>query len=201
MSGAIVSSLNLDIGVTEGFSESAHEVYYSGQTRINPLLYQDDSLRMATSVASAQFGNNIIESVMKRKLLNINDKSSYLLCGKAKRIMEIQEALEKNPLSVKGEAIKQKSKEKYLGDMISSLGVADSVRMTVNDRKGRITSSIYEISSIIEDFRMQVAGGLMSGLKIWLFGLLPSLLANAEMWTEMPGDSIQYLEQQEDISV
>ena len=132
---------------------------------------------------------------MKRKLLNINDKSSYLLCGKAKRIMEIQEALDKTPLSVKGEAIKQKSKEKYLGDMISSLGVADSVRMTVNDRKGRITSSIYEISSIIEDFRMQVAGGLVSGLKIWLFGLLPSLLVNAEMWTEMPGDSIQHLEE------
>ena len=67
--------------------------------------------------------------------------------------------------------------------------------MTVNDRKGRITSSIYELSSIIEDFRMQVAGGLMSGLKIWLSGLLPSLLANAEMWTEMPGDSIQHLEE------
>jgi hypothetical protein len=68
--GAILSSLNLDIGVTEGFRESCHEVYYGGPLRLNPLLYQDDSLRLATSAKGAQFGNMIMESVMKRKLLN-----------------------------------------------------------------------------------------------------------------------------------
>ena len=41
---------------------------------------------------------------------------------------------------------------------------------------------------------MQVAGGLVSGLKIWMFGLLPSLLANSEMWTEISEDDIQSLE-------
>ena len=41
---------------------------------------------------------------------------------------------------------------------------------------------------------MQVAGGLMSGLKIWMFGLLPSLMANSEMWTEISADDIQSLE-------
>ena len=40
--GAILSSLNLDVGVTEGFSESGHEIYYGGKIRLNPLLYQDD---------------------------------------------------------------------------------------------------------------------------------------------------------------
>ena len=192
--GAILSSLNLDIGVTEGFSESCHEVYYGGKLRLNPLLYQDDSLRMATSAKSAQFGNNIMESIMKRKLLNINDKSSYLLCGKYDKIKDIQNELKKNPLSIKSELIKQKDKEKYLGEIISSRGVADSVKMTIDDRKGRIIASVFELSSIIEDFRMQSAGGLMSGLNIWLFGLLPSLTTNAEMWTEIPGDSLQSLE-------
>ena len=192
--GAILSSLNLDVGVTEGFSESCHEVYYGGIIRLNPLLFQDDSLRLATSAVTAQYGNNIMESVMKRKLLNINDKSSFMLCGKPNQIKSIQEAIKNNPLSIKGQPVKQKSKEKYLGDMISSLGVSDSVRMTLNDRKGRILSSIFELSSILEDFRMQTAGGLMSGLNIWRFGLLPSLLANAESWTEIPTDCMQSFE-------
>ena len=192
--GAILSSLNLDVGVTDGFSESDHEIYYGGKIRLNPLLYQDDSLRMATSVSSAQYGNNIMESVMNRKLLTINDKSSYLVCGKHDQIRTIQDALARNPLSIKGEEIKRKSNEKYLGEIISSYGVADSVKATIKDRKGRIIASIYELSSIIEDFRMQVAGGLMSGLKIWMFGLLPSLLANSEMWTEISEDDIKSLE-------
>ena len=192
--GAILSSLNLDVGVTPAFSESCHEMYYGGQIRLNPLLYQDDSLRLASSAASAQYGNNMMEAVMKRKLLNINDKSSFLICGKARHISSIQEAIKINPLSIKGELIKQKHKEKYLGDIISSLGVSDSVDMTIKDRKGRILASIYELGSVIEDFRMQVAGGLQSGLKIWMFGFLPSLLANAETWTDISDMAIKSLE-------
>ena len=192
--GGILSSLNLDIGVTEAFSESSHEIYYGGKVRLNPLLYQDDSLRLASSATSAQYGNYVMEAVMKRKLLSINDKSSFLLCGKAKQIRSIQEKIEENPLSIKGKSIKQKVKEKYLGDMISSLGTSSSVDMTIKDRKGRILTSIYELSSIIDDFRMQVAGGMKSGLKLWMFGLLPSLLANAETWTDISPISIQSLE-------
>jgi hypothetical protein len=75
--------------------------------------------------------------------------------------------------------------------MISSYGVSDSVKTTIDGRKGRIIASVFELSSIIEDFRMQTAGGLVSGLNIWLFGLLPSLMTNAEMWIQMPSDSLQ----------
>ena len=66
--------------------------------------------------------------------------------------------------------------------------------MTIKDRKGRILASIYELGSVIEDFRMQVAGGLQSGLKIWMFGFLPSLLANAETWTDISDMAIKSLE-------
>ena len=48
--------------------------------------------------------------IMKRKLPNINDKSAYLLCGKPDKIKSIQEVLKQNPLSIKGEPIKQKLK-------------------------------------------------------------------------------------------
>ena len=48
--GGILSSINLDVGMTEGFSESCHEIFYGGEIRLNPLLYQDDALRLATSL-------------------------------------------------------------------------------------------------------------------------------------------------------
>ena len=66
--------------------------------------------------------------------------------------------------------------------------------MTIDDHKGRIIASVFELSSIIEDFQMQSAGGLMSGLNIWLFGLLPSLMTNTEMWTEILSNSLQSLD-------
>ena len=105
---------NLDVGVTEAFSESCHELYYDGEMRLNPLLYQDDSLRMATSVTSAQFGNNTMESVMNRKLLTINDKSSYLVFGKISQIRTIQDALKRKPLSIKGKKLRGKQKRSTL---------------------------------------------------------------------------------------
>ena len=105
---------------------------------------------------------------MNRKLLTINDKSSYLVCGKISQIRTIQDALTRNPLSIKGEEIKRKTKEKYLGEIISSFGVADSVKATINDRKGRIIASIYELCSIIEDFRMKVADGIWAeNMDVW----------------------------------
>ena len=61
-----------------------------------------------------------------------------------------------------GQEFKRKTNEKYLGEIISSHGVADSVKATINDRKGRIIASIYKLSSIREEFRMQVAGGLIT---------------------------------------
>ena len=72
--------------------------------------------------------------------------------------------------------------------------MSDSVKMAIDDRKGIISASVFGLSSIIEDFRMQTAGGRASGFNIWLFGLLPSLMTNAEMWIQMPSDYLQSIE-------
>ena len=49
--------------------------------------------------------------------------------------------------------------EVYLGDVISSQGMEDSVLLTIEKIKPKINGAMYEAKAIIEDFRMQAMGG------------------------------------------
>ena len=60
--------------------------------------------------------------------------------------------------------IAEKQEEKYLGDILSSEGLAKSVQCTVKDREGKVKGSIYELRAIIENFRMQSVGGIEAAL-------------------------------------
>ena len=60
--GAIISAANLDDGVSAAFENSTDEVIY-GAVRLNPLLFQDDILKMSVSTTGAQNALNRIESV------------------------------------------------------------------------------------------------------------------------------------------
>ena len=42
---------------------------------------------------------------------------------------------------------------KYLGDILSNQGLAESAESTLNARKGLASKAIYEIMSIIDDSR------------------------------------------------
>ena len=69
--------------------------------------------------------------------------------------------------------------EKYLGDMISSAGLSESVHATVLKRKGQVISSIIEIKAVVKDCRTNIVGGVLTGLDIWELAILPYLLNNA----------------------
>ena len=43
------------------------------------------------------------------------------------------------------DVIHEKEQEKYLGDILSSLGLSASVRATVKDRTTKVKGSIYEL--------------------------------------------------------
>ena len=64
--GALVSALNLDLEVNDYFEDSQDEIYY-GNVRIQPLLYQDDIIRLSTSRDNSQSGNMRMEQIMKSK--------------------------------------------------------------------------------------------------------------------------------------
>ena len=46
-------------------------------------------------------------------------------------------------------------------------------------------SSILEIKTIIEDYRANYTGGLMTGINIWEMAVIPMMLNNAGTWDEI----------------
>ena len=76
--GGIASSLNLSKTIGKYFS-GTEEASYMG-LKLNPLMYQDDTARLATSIEEAQKGNILISRAMKIKQLELNvDKSGVIL--------------------------------------------------------------------------------------------------------------------------
>ena len=115
-------------------------------------MFQDDVARVGFSLEAAQNGNHKMEAVAETKLLESNvEKSGFLVAGpqKAKRL--IHKEYQRKPLTLCGTVMKEETEMKYLGDWISSSGLAESVALTVRRRRGLATLSIYETRSIIED--------------------------------------------------
>ena len=132
---------------------------------------------------------------METKLLDLNlDKSCYILMGSKKNKLEVENELKTSPLTLYGGLMKNVKMEKYLGDMISSEGLADSVLSTILKRKGQVVSCILETTAVVEDCRAGVVGGIMAGMEIWELAILPFLLNNSETWTEISKKSIEVLD-------
>ena len=158
-------------------------------------MFQDDIARLATSVWGAQVGNNKMETVMETKLLDFNlDKSCVIVMGSTAKKIEIEKQLEATPLTLCGQKMKCLKMEKYLGDMICTGGLAESVQATILKRKGQVVTSILETKAVIEDCRANLVGGITAGLDIWELAILPYLLNNCETWTETAKKTFETLD-------
>ena len=181
--GAVISGANLDGGVSQYFDGSDEEVYY-GNIRIQPLLYQDDVLRMATSVSSARTGNTKLDVMAKSKQLEMHpDKTCFIVIGKREQILKIEKEIEQSPILFGNFETKKKMNEKWLGDKLSEDGIGKSVEDTVKVRKGRVVAVIFEVKGIIQDYRMQCIGGMMAAIDLFELSIIPALLNNSESWT------------------
>ena len=57
---------------------------------------------------------------------------------------------------------KEKQEDKWLGQILSAKGLADSVARTVATREGKIKGACLEISLIVNDWRARAVGGMES---------------------------------------
>ena len=90
------------------------------------------------SVESAQAGNDKLESVVESKLLDFNvDKSVYLVIGPKGAKNSIENELKERPLKLCNQKQKSSLAEKYLGDVIDSTGLAQSVHETVIKKRAK----------------------------------------------------------------
>ena len=193
--GALISSVNLDRTMNQFFSKSEHEISYF-DLRLQPTIFQDDISRLSSSRVSAQTGNIFVSSCMESKLLDLNvDKSCFIIIGNTNYTQEIRNEIKQYPLQLCGIMMKEKTTDKYLGDLISSEGLASSVHATIMDRFSRVHTGMVETRAIVEDCRSQVVGGITSGLEIWEATHIPSLLNNCETWILMSEKSVEVLEE------
>ena len=130
--GGIASSLNLSKTIGKYFS-GTEEASYMG-LKLNPLMYQDDTARLATSIEEAQKGNILISKAMKIKQLELNvDKCGVILFGNQKKANLMKKTIKtQKSLTIDGSEVKVK----YLGDYFHTGGLVKSVEVTVNKRYG-----------------------------------------------------------------
>ena len=173
--GAILSSANLDKTLCSYFGGSDCKISY-GDKILAPITFQDDTMRMVDSLEAAKKGNTFMEAAMKRKQLQLNiTKCSLIIFQKGNKIQSVREAINKEKcLKICNEQIMVKEKDDYLGEVLHEGGLAKSVEATVAKRYGRILTNIIEISSILEDFRIDTIGGLKSeGLELETYPAMP----------------------------
>ena len=180
--GALVSSVNLDKDMEEFFGGSSSEVTY-GELRLQPLMFQDDVVRMAVDLGSARAGNERLASLVKLKQLEMHpDKTGMILFGNHE---SLHKEIEENPVMFNDFETKPKVMDKWLGEMFHMDGLGASVEATVNERMGKVKAAIREVVSVVEDFRMQMVGGSVSAFDLWEAAVLPALLYNSETWVEI----------------
>ena len=193
--GALASQRNIDKGVNSYFSNSKDEINY-GKVRFQPLSLQDDILRVAPNISSARVGNVKLNAMIQEKQLECHpDKTSFLIFGSKSYRENSEEELRGSPIVFGNFEVKEKVKDKYLGDWFHNGGLSQSVEATVSDRSGKIKGAIMEVAAVMEDMRMQVVGGLMGAWDLWNHALIPSLLNNCGTWTEMSSTTSIKLEE------
>ena len=117
-----------------------------------------------------------------------------MVIGSKKSTKEMHTQLTETPLMLCGSEMKKETKTKYLGDMLSASGLAESVYETVKSRTGITMKTIFEIRSVIDDCRSRICGGLATGLLIWESAVIPRLLYNSEVWIDINDKTIKQLE-------
>ena len=156
ISGAVVSSVNLDQGMkeyfhdeedndkSEGKDKEVDEKVMYADIKLYPFLFQDDIMNLSKSIDSAQSAIIKIENLLDSKLLDFNiSKYSVLIAGNKKSRQKALLKTDSSPLLLCGTKLKQATAERYLGCWLAGTA-ADSVALTVAKRLGPAYQALYQ---------------------------------------------------------
>ena len=184
--GALGSQAVLDNGVSEYFPPGGEDELNYGTIAMAPLLFQDDLIYSTGGIRAARMANVRIDRVVKKLNLNLHeDKTSCILLGSKKQQDSMKRELQAEPLLCGQVLVKVEDKIKWLGQILSSSGLAGSVAETVASREGKICGACLEIAQVVNDWRSRAVGGLETALFLWESVCIPSLLHGAGTWTEI----------------
>ena len=150
-------------------------------------MFIDDILNLAEGLnRQARKVNDKIDIIMKQRGLSLNrDKSVFLIIGSKKDNQEATNQLKNSPLLCGEFETKRKTEYKWLGQILSSKGLASCVSSTVLSREGKIRGACLEIAVVVNDWRCQTVGGMETALMLWETCCVSSLLHGAGTWTEI----------------
>ena len=97
------------------------------------------------------------------------------------------------PLNCGSFNTQEKELEKWLGQLLSAAGLADSVDKTVAARTGKIKAACLEIVEIVNDWRSQAVGGMETAILLWDACCVSSLLHGSGTWVEINSQTEQKL--------
>ena len=139
---------------------------------------------------------------MNTKQLTLHpDKTGFLIMGRGPNSLKMEEDISNHPITCGEFVTKRKTKDKWLGDIFHEMGLAVSVRETIIERTPRTKAAMFEIKGIIEDFRSQSIGGTVGAFDLWELSVIPMLLNNAGTWIELSEESIEMLENLQNLFV
>ena len=184
--GALVSQAVLDSALMEQFQPGGEEELNYGTVKMAPLVFQDDFLHASDEIEKARQTNVKINKMIKQRGLNLNQKKSVcLMIGSKKQKKDMSKKLEEDPLKCGDVETKEVESDKWLGQIISAKGLADSVNKTIEAKESKIKAACLEIADIIQDWRSQAIGGIDSALLMWEACCIPSLLTGAGTWVNI----------------
>ena len=168
IAGALVSQAVLDDGVSDHFTpgDKLHATY--GSVPLAPFMFQDDLLNLTEGISQARDVNRKVDVLMKEKGLSLNkDKSVCVIVGTEQQKTKATLEIKNEPLLCGEFVTKEVETEKWLGQLLSSLGLADSVDKTVVARSGKIKAACQEIAQIVNVWRAEVVGGMETAILLW----------------------------------
>jgi hypothetical protein len=168
-----------------------------GDVPLAPVMFIDDILNIAECLnQQARKVNEKIDIIMKQRGLSLNrDKSVFLIICSKKDSQKATSELANNPLMCGEFETKMKSEYKWLGQILSSNGLAASVSSTVLSREGKIRGACLEIAVVVNDWRCNTVGGMETALMLWETCCISSLLHGAGTWTEIDKQTEKHMNQ------
>ena len=127
-----------------------------------------------------------VNFLLKQRGLSLNKKKSVcIIVGSRKQKEVASKTLTTNPLLCGDFESQEKMEDKWLGQIISSAGLAASVARTVATKEGKIKGACLEIAIIVNDWRAQAVGGLETALMLSEACCIPSMLHAAGTWVDI----------------
>ena len=141
----------IDQGISEHFPPRGGDELIYGSVPMAPLIFMDDVMHGAVGVEEAGRANARMDIVVSQLNLNLNQDKTVCICiGSTKQISWVKKDLEANPLMCGNFETELKQKIKWLGQILSCKGLADSVTETVSAREGKIRGACLEIAKICQ---------------------------------------------------